>query len=195
MKKYSEDEVTQLISQLFGQPISAPPTMLPAEQPKTDPGKYQLPLHVGKGVKTIGTFAPGKYLNEKHPQGHYGVDLVSDRGTPVFPIAPGKVIETMVYAKGGNTVKVAHEDGNVVSYYAHLDSVSVRVGQEVDINTQLGTVGTSGNAKGTSPHLHYEVKVNNTKIDPTSVMGKSVGSLTKHAEMEIVEMLEKFAKF
>jgi murein DD-endopeptidase MepM/ murein hydrolase activator NlpD len=209
MKKYSQDEVSQLISQLFGGEVQAPPTMLPPTQEPISQIKsstYQLPVRVGQNGQPIsdqnkpwiiGTFIPGKFVNERHPQGHNGVDLSAGKGTPIYPIGPGKVIETMVYSKGGNTVKIAHEDGNVVSYYAHMDSVNVRVGQDVDNNTIIGFVGDSGNAKGTHPHLHYEVKVNNNRVDPMSIVGKPVGSFTKKAKIEkdIIQTLEKFAKF
>ncbi len=204
MKKYSADEVNQLISQLFGGQVSAPSIILPPTTEQSKIGTYQLPVHVGKGGQPIteenkpwilGTFIPNKFVNERHPQGHFGVDLGADKGTPIYPIGPGKVIETMVYAKGGNTVKIAHEDGSVVSYYAHMDSINVRTGQEVASDTIIGYMGNTGNAKGTHPHLHFEVGVNDNKIDPMSIVGKSVGSLSKKAEKEIIEVLEKFAKF
>jgi murein DD-endopeptidase MepM/ murein hydrolase activator NlpD len=203
MKKFSEQEVDQFISQLFGQPLSIPSESKPVSFKLS--GSYQLPLKVGKNNVPIddqnkpwivGGFLPGQFVNERHKSGHEGVDLAAERNTPIYPIGPGKVTETMVYAKGGNTVKIEHEDGSVISYYAHMQSINVKVGQEVDNNTVIGLVGDSGNAKGTQPHVHYTVKVNGSLVDPMSIVGKPVGSLSKKAYIkETIDVLEKFAKF
>ena len=154
---------------------------------------YQLPVKIGQkgqnlddGDKPwiVGRFYPGQYLNSTHPTGHNGIDLKAPKGTPIYPIAPGKVILVANTPKGGKNLKVAHEEGQVVSYYAHLDSISVSNGQEVHQQTILGTVGETGNAKGRGAHLHYEVKVNGNHIDPLGLTGKSVGSLTSQKEAE-----------
>jgi len=192
MKKLAqmlESDVDSLIGKLLGG------VTLPSEETPTSGGeqeeKYQLPVKHTKGGAEIdeknkpwivGTFIPGQYVNKMHPQGHNGVDLKAPRGTPIYPIASGEVIEARDYGKGGKTVKVSHEDGKVVSYYAHMDAVNVAPGQKVDQATVLGEMGDTGNAKGRGPHLHYEVSVNRNKVDPQSIVGKRVGSLSKKAE-------------
>jgi murein DD-endopeptidase MepM/ murein hydrolase activator NlpD len=63
----------------------------------------------------------------------------------------------------GTLVEVAH-GGGVVSMYAHLSLVSVRVGQTVTTGTRVGRVGSSGEATG--PHLHFEVRLRGAAVDP-----------------------------
>lgn len=155
-------------------------------KPQLERGNYQIPVKVGKSGNSIesgdkpwivGTFLPGQFVNERHPQGHNGVDLKAPRGTPIYPIGPGIAAQIKEYPKGGKTCKVLHENGQVVSYYAHMDSVNVTENQPVELGTVIGTVGDTGNAKG-SPHLHFEVSANGKKIDPMSIIGKPIGSFS-----------------
>jgi hypothetical protein len=95
---------------------------------------------------------------------HPGIDLTAGMGTPVGAAAPGRVIFAAFDASGyGTLVEVAH-GGGVVSMYAHLTSVSVRVGQRVATGTRIGRVGKTGEATG--PHLHFEVRVRGAAVDP-----------------------------
>lgn len=114
----------------------------------------------------------------KKPGGrsHQGVDLrpATGRGTPVYPISPGKVIsisteDSGTNPLGGNTVSIQHGDTGYKSYYAHLKDIHVSIGQNVDIDDVIGTVGNSGNAKGTISHLHFEVSKNGSKVDPATL--------------------------
>lgn len=103
---------------------------------------------------------------------HTGLDISSGRPsgtTPVKPFKPGKVIETVRSNRGlGNHVIVDHGEG-VTSVYAHLASISVSVGQDVDKNTQLGTEGSTGVSTGT--HLHFEIRVNGQAANPPLFIG------------------------
>lgn len=99
---------------------------------------------------------------------HQGIDLRAPGGTPVFPIAPGTVTKAYNDPKGGNAVVVKHND-NYSSYYAHMGTVAVHVGDTVDYDTTIGTCGASGNAKG-FPHVHLQVWRNGALIDPASVI-------------------------
>lgn len=84
---------------------------------------------------------------------HEGTDLFAPRGRPVVAVVGGKVVQTRG-AIGGNQVKLLGNDG-VGYYYTHLD----RFGEAgtVAAGTVIGYVGTTGNAAGTSPHVHFEV--------------------------------------
>ena len=203
MKKLAqilESDVDSLINKLLGD-VSLPSSGAVSSGKEES---YQLPVKHTKGGKEIdeknkpwivGTFIPGQYVNVTHPQGHNGVDLKAPRGTPIYPIASGEVIEAREYGKGGKTLKVSHEDGKVVSYYAHMDEVLVSPGQKVTQGTVIGRMGDTGNAKGRGAHLHYEVKVNNNRVDPQSITGKRVGSLSKKAEFiaTITKALDEMA--
>jgi murein DD-endopeptidase MepM/ murein hydrolase activator NlpD len=99
---------------------------------------------------------------------HAGIDLVAPSGTPVAAAASGRVTYAGWLSGGwGNLVVVAHADG-VRTMYAHLSSISARLGQRVTIGTRLGAVGASGDATG--PHLHFEVRVRGAAVDPRPVL-------------------------
>ena len=110
---------------------------------------------------------------------HHGVDFENERGTPVLAADTGSVIfagsdaETMLGPESdfyGNTVVVLSQRAflhqPVYILYGHLDTITVSIGQLVNIGTQLGTVGGSGVAKGGS-HLHLEVRVGHNDYTST----------------------------
>lgn len=88
---------------------------------------------------------------------HSGVDLLADVGTSVEAIAPGKVVFAQEQGTYGNLVIINH-NGGLQSRYAHLDSMQVKVGQQVNQGQLLGTVGTTGQPTGKQPHLHFEIR-------------------------------------
>jgi len=164
----------------------------------------------------VGHFYPGKFLNETHPGGHNGVDLKAPKGSPILSIGPGvitkvvsdwkakygvqncgdygeKTKQGIKMSTAGNLVAIEHEDGKVTSLYLHLDETKVSVGQEVGMSTVIGTVGETGNAMCRGDHLHYEVRVDGALVDPSKVVGKPVGSLSKKAEFikKLIGELEK----
>jgi murein DD-endopeptidase MepM/ murein hydrolase activator NlpD len=98
---------------------------------------------------------------------HQGVDIFAPRGTAVRSATPGLVLSVRDQGLGGRQVWVlgpAHER----HYYAHLDdwAPGLRAGERVRAGTTLGTVGDTGNARGTPPHLHYGVYASEGAIDP-----------------------------
>jgi murein DD-endopeptidase MepM/ murein hydrolase activator NlpD len=86
---------------------------------------------------------------------HRGVDMFAARGTPVVAAGEG-IVRVGRNGLGGLTVDLYDVAGNRY-YYAHLDSVQVGDGQSVEAGQVLGGAGTSGNAVGTPPHLHWQV--------------------------------------
>jgi peptidoglycan LD-endopeptidase LytH len=86
---------------------------------------------------------------------HQGIDIFAPRGTPVVSPVDGLVFSVGTNSLGGNTVKVLGP-GSQVHYFAHLDRYAdVQAGKRIARGTVLGYVGTTGNARGTPPHLHY----------------------------------------
>jgi murein DD-endopeptidase MepM/ murein hydrolase activator NlpD len=123
--------------------------------------KFQAPIK-GTFYNSGGFDATGKgKVGKVHP----AVDFRAPGGTSIYTIAPGVVTNVRTDPKGGNTVNVKHDNG-YTSYYAHLGTIKVHQGDKVSFDSQLGTVGDSGNAKGTVTHLHMQVWHNGTLIDP-----------------------------
>ncbi|WP_158858946.1 M23 family metallopeptidase [Lunatibacter salilacus] len=96
---------------------------------------------------------------------HEGVDVFAARGTPVVAAADGRVTRVGTNRLGGNTVSVS--SGKYSFYYAHLDSQLVSMGKSVRRGDTLGTVGNTGNAITTAPHLHFGIYAPGRRsIDP-----------------------------
>jgi murein DD-endopeptidase MepM/ murein hydrolase activator NlpD len=98
---------------------------------------------------------------------HSGVDLKNQVGTPVLATAPGTVIYAGWMRDYGRIIEIDHGLG-IRTRYAHLKSISVKVGQTVEFRQQIGKLGNSG--RSTGPHLHYEVQVNGKPFDPMNFM-------------------------
>ena len=108
----------------------------------------------------------GGVLTQNFHPGHNGLDFGIVVGTPVEATMDGKVSYAGWNNQGyGNLVIV--ENGDYKTYYAHLSSIPVSVGDSVAAGTTIGLSGNTGNSTG--PHLHYEIRKNNVPINPTSV--------------------------
>lgn len=125
------------------------PSFDPADVPETEGMVFPVPN--------------GSYSNDwgaarSGGRSHEGTDIFARAGTPVLSMVGGEVVkaEYTDQGLGGKRVWVRGTDGSYY-YYAHLQDVHVQVGQRVAPGDPLGTVGTSGNAKGTSPHLHLGI--------------------------------------
>lgn len=94
---------------------------------------------------------------------HTGVDIAKAYGTTVGAYNSGRVVRAGWYGAYGNCVDINHGNG-VVTRYAHLSSINVKVGQTVDKDQNIGKVGSTG--RSTGPHLHFEVIVNGTPRNP-----------------------------
>lgn len=98
---------------------------------------------------------------------HAGVDIDGLTGDPIYPYQNGKVEFAGRDFFLGKVVKVRHEEG-YESVYAHLDSLGVSAGQEVNTKTKLGEMGNTGHSFG--DHLHMEVYKDGRHVNPASVL-------------------------
>ena len=147
--------------QQFARPLT--PTA-PAQPEWSGAGQsYTPPIHDTWHSSGGFTYQP----NPTHPSGHMGVDMRAPAGTPVYPLAPGIVSNVGTDPKGGNVVNVKHAN-NVTTYYAHLSTIRVQKGDKVGPTTVLGTVGNTGNASHTFPHLHFQVWKDGQITDPAT---------------------------
>ena len=94
---------------------------------------------------------------------HEGQDLAGAYGTPIFSTADGVVTYAGWESGYGRLVKVQHAFG-LETRYGHLSQIRVEVGQRVSRGDRIGDMGNSGRSTGT--HLHYEVRVNGTAVNP-----------------------------
>ncbi len=95
---------------------------------------------------------------------HKGIDVVAPRGTPVMSPAAGVVTKASRAGSYGNVVFITHGNG-LTTRFAHLDGFAVKVGEQVQRGDVIGYLGNTGRSLGA--HLHYEILVNNTKVNPT----------------------------
>jgi murein DD-endopeptidase MepM/ murein hydrolase activator NlpD len=94
---------------------------------------------------------------------HSGVDIGSNYGTPIIAPADGVVTFTDLLGGYGKAVMIDHGHG-ISTRYGHLSGFAVAAGQAVHRGDVIGYVGASG--RSTGPHLHYEVRINDTPVNP-----------------------------
>lgn len=99
-------------------------------------------------------------------RGHGGVDLAAPAGSPVFATGPGRVT-TAGWSGGYGLLVTIDHGGGKQSRYGHLSAATVTVGQTVPAGAVVGLVGSTGQATG--PHLHYEIRIGGTAVDPVKV--------------------------
>lgn len=110
-----------------------------------------------------GRFGMRRIFNGQSRNPHSGMDIAAAKGTPVKVTANGRVLYTGNFFFSGNVVYVDHGSG-VISMYAHLSRIQVRLGDPVQQGDIIGAVGSTGRATG--PHLHWSVYLNGEAVDP-----------------------------
>ena len=94
---------------------------------------------------------------------HGGLDLASPYGSPILAANSGKVIIAGYHYSYGNYVVIDH-GGGVSTLYGHSSKLLVSRGQSVSRGQQIAKVGSTGRSTGN--HLHFEVRINGTRVDP-----------------------------
>lgn len=113
---------------------------------------------------------------------HQGTDIFATRGTPVTSATRGIVVRIGDFGIGGKHVWVLGPGGER-HYYAHLDdwAPGLHRYQVLRAGDMLGRVGTTGNAAGTPPHLHYGIYTTGGAVNPHPRLSDSAtGSRTIH---------------
>ncbi len=103
---------------------------------------------------------------------HHGLDLAAPEGTPIHPVAPGRVVFSGSRGGYGNLVEVEHPDG-WTTRYAHAEELLVAEGDWVTPERPLATVGQTGAATG--PHLHFEARRGSRSFDPAHLLHHTCG--------------------
>ena len=106
---------------------------------------------------------------------HHSIDISAPSGTALVAVVDGTITRKHWNRLGGRTLYLTSADGRYDFYYAHLDAYEdgIEVGTVVDQGDVLGTVGSTGNARG--PHLHFQVLEKNgsgrgTPINPYNLL-------------------------
>lgn len=140
--------------------------------PIGEPTDYELQLTTepvllfpveGKDEKAIQSFwgVPRDGGRRKHE----GNDIFAPKGTNLLALTDGEITRLTNTGIGGKTVWLYDRERSFRYYYAHLDEQLVRKGQRVRRGDVVGTVGNTGNARTTPPHLHFGI-YDNGAIDP-----------------------------
>lgn len=113
-------------------------------------------------------FGLRRFFNGEERNPHSGLDFAASKGTPIKAPAAGKVILVGDYFFNGRTVFLDHGQG-LISMFCHLSGIDVKVGDDVARGGVVGKVGSTGRATG--PHLHWNVSLNDARVDPAIFIG------------------------
>lgn len=94
---------------------------------------------------------------------HKGIDFAAPTGTPIYAAAGGTVTSAGYSGNAGKMIVINHGNG-MLTYYMHCNTLYVKPGQKVSKGQNIAAVGTTGNSTG--PHLHFQVTVNGTPVNP-----------------------------
>ncbi len=115
-----------------------------------------------------GVYGSQRILNGQPRQPHYGIDIASPLGTPVYAPANGRITLVKDLYFSGWTIVMAHGLG-VNSSFLHLDTTMVKSGALVKRGAVIGTIGATGRATG--PHLDWRIDWKGRRIDPGLLVG------------------------
>jgi len=170
MTYFNLDQIIEELKNMFGGSkhiknvsVNIPKETVPKETKSPLSKAFQAPI---KGnFANSGIFSPNKATDARHSEGHKGVDLRVPGGTSIYPLASGIVTQVFNGAKSGNSIIIKHDNGLASRYY-HLGTINVHKDDNVNLDTVIGTVGNTGNASSTFPHLHFEIWANGMPVNP-----------------------------
>lgn len=123
--------------------------------------------------------AIGSFFGDSRDGGrrdHHGVDIFAPRGTPVVAAADAYVRRTDTTSIGGRVIWLRDSQRSASIYYAHLNEILVEAGSRVSTGDTIGTVGNTGNARTTPPHLHFGIYLRGEgPYDPWDFLYRSEG--------------------
>lgn len=165
------------IAELIGIPLASVMFMAAVIVPQTEAGFASAETYFDTQTVTIETLVtpstfrwpfPTFGLSQGFFGGHPGLDLTNPAGTPVHPVAEGKVVLAANEFVGYGKHVIVEHDNALTSTYAHLSVIRVKTGDRVTKETELGAVGATGWATGN--HLHLEVHQNGTALNPVEIL-------------------------
>jgi len=127
------------------------------------PIKYKSDIIIRNDNRGDGLFAASRSGRRMHK----GLDLLADVGTFVYAAKSGEVVSATQNKGMGKYIIIRHRD-NLITIYGHLSNIFVRKGESLRQGQVIGSVGKTGNARGSGmlPHLHFEIRKNGVPVDP-----------------------------
>lgn len=127
--------------------------------------------HLPTGLPASGRFT-SDFGYRVHPisgrkKMHKGIDIAARIGTPIYAPGSGTVIFAGWMGGYGNAVQIDHGFG-YITLYAHASKLHVKEGDIVDRGDLIADIGSTGASTG--PHLHYEVKVDESEVNPSTFL-------------------------
>ncbi len=157
----------------------APPTGTPAPtQPGTAPNPSNDPNWPAPGNFTVNRVdkdgeGDGEFGSPRgsanNPRIHKGIDINGREGDPIEPMRAGRVTFAGDGGAGAGNMIIVDHGGGFETRYLHLKDINVRQGQQVTENTQIATMGRTGNTPGDT-HLHFETRENGVAVDPRNYL-------------------------
>ena len=108
-------------------------------------------------------FGLRRFFNGEPRNPHSGLDFAAPTGTPVKSPADGRVLLIGNFYFNGQTIFIDHGQG-VITMFCHLSEIAYLPGDKVKRGDVVGKVGNTG--RSTGPHLHWNVSLNNARVDP-----------------------------
>ena len=152
--------------------VSSNSISIPADKANADSKYEQKPALASEA--TVGSvYGVRRDPFTRRAKFHAGVDIKARLGDPVGASQRG-VVEFAGWYFGYGYLIIVHHGGGVRTHYAHLSSFDVEVGARVERGTILGRAGATGRA--TSPHLHYEVRLDGIALNPLQPLALDASS-------------------
>ncbi|MEC3949554.1 M23 family metallopeptidase [Sphingobium sp. HWE2-09] len=138
-------------------PADAPDTSAPPSQSDpVDNGVLLIPVEGVPASALTDTFTQARAGGARP---HDAIDIMAARGRVVLAAANGRIDKIFWSEDGGRTLYQRSPDGRLLYYYAHLDGYApgIHEGQMLRRGQRIATVGSTGNADPSAPHLHFAV--------------------------------------
>lgn len=121
-----------------------------------------------KSLEQLSIIAPIKgeiSYGFRQDKGHYGVDVLAPKNSPIKSILKGIIIQSDWTMETGKTIAIQHPN-NVVSFYKHNSSLLKKVGEKVEQGEAIAIIGNTGTLSS-GPHLHFELWHGGKAVNPT----------------------------
>lgn len=159
--------------------VNSPVTNIPDNRydESTTEGKQSIYFAMPLGSKFSRSFSNGELVKNKTTGDwriHNGVDIIGYEGDPVNSICGGTVTEYKDDPLWGVVLTIDHGSGIIAKYYGLKKDTTLQPGDKVSINTKIGELGDIPIEQADGIHLHFEMYINGSAVNPADYLGKRV---------------------